>query len=62
MKRSVAWFKGNVRQDVYVKGRAVVTNSTTNRTKASAVKQQVKQQQRFVVGETVVGGEEGVGI
>ena len=62
MKRSLAWFKGNVMQDVYVRGRSVVTMSTTNRTRTAAAKKSGKKQERFVAGETVVGGEEGVGI
>ena len=62
MRRSLAWFKNNAKQDVYVKGKSVVTMSTTSRAKTNASRQQVKRQERFVVGETVVGGEEGVGI
>jgi hypothetical protein len=62
MKRSSAWFKSNTQQDVYVKGRSVVTMSTTNRAKTNSKSQSVKKQESFVVGETAVGGEEGVGI
>ena len=56
MKRSLAWFKGNVRQDVLIRGKSVVVQSTTNRTTHTSVKQPRRTlPSPFVVGESLVG-------
>jgi hypothetical protein len=62
MRRTLAWFQGNVKQDVYVRGRSVVTMSTSSRAKTTSSSHEVKEPERFVAGETIVGGEEVVGI
>jgi len=62
MKSSTAWLRGNTRQDVYIKGRSVVTMSSTSRSSYSVEKKSIKHPEGFVVGESLVGGEEVVGI
>jgi hypothetical protein len=62
MKRSTAWFKGNVSQGVMVQGKSILTMSATSRSSYSVGKNEPKTPKRFVAGESQVGGEEVVGI
>ena len=61
MRRSISWFKANARQTIFPKGRTMVAMSATIKT--SPIKRgEMKEKEKFVVGETIVGGDGRVGI